>query len=787
MNELRANIKAFNKHFKPVAFTHVATLINAIFFSVIVLLVVFGEYHEALFISIVVVFNIFVGIVQDMRAKLSLEKLQILMAPRVLRLGADGAYSRIELEDVKNGDLLKIDLGDQIPTDGVIVESDGLEVNEALLTGESGNVIKPQNAKVLGGSFATAGSGIMRAEVSVEGSYVSLMTEKIKHYSYVLSPIQRTLTSFIRYMSFLLLGVIAFVTFQGITKDTLVVTIVKNIAALTSTLVPQGLILATTIFFAYGALQLFKKKVLLQEINAIEKLGLIKNLCIDKTGTLTENQPQVEDVLYFDKIESEYVRKLLSGYLQKNGHTSQTAVALENYCPSGYAGEIGNFIAFSSDKKFGAVELMIDNNKETVVLGAPDILVNSVVNESAKVWITENAQKLASDAKRLVLLGVSEVFSDRLDGLRIEPVALIVLSNPLRSGTREIIEFFQNRGVRIRVISGDHPATVQAIAMQAGIKHTDMYITGPEMEGWDDDAYEERVPAYHVFARIHPDQKEKIVKQLKFSGFTAMVGDGANDALAIKQADLGIAMFDGSGATRQIAQIVLMNNSFAVLPTGVGLAEKIITNIELVASVYFYKVVTGFLLFASLATMGYIYPLSPRNDTIIGYATVWIAILVWTLFPARRVGLDTKRSLFKKIFPFAITAGVVTATASVIVFSLGPQNLHYTGSNAYVVMVLMALGYWFIYLSPIAYGVEVDLKQKKLLVVTGIILLILLISVILNSTLARFFDFRSVHIAPLGITVLVVLVFGWIQYFLTFRFFRPPQVPKPNDFIIKEN
>lgn len=775
LEELKIDYLGFKKHIRPVVFRHTVTLINGIFFTVVSLLIFFGEFHEALFLSVVLVLNISVGIVQDMRAKLSLEKLQVLMAPKILRLDENGKDEVIALEEITVGDKLRLALGDQIPSDGRLVESDGLEVNEALLTGESKNIQKPINANVLAGSIVTAGQAVMEVSDIPKNSFVVRMTERIKQYSYVLSPIQQTLTNFIRFMTYLLLVVIAYTVFQGITQKFLMVRVVKGIASLTSTLVPQGLILATTVFFAYGALRLFKRQVLLQEINATEKLGLIKNLCVDKTGTLTENQPQVESVVYFGDHNLTKVKDLLAGYLLKNIKTSQTAVALQNFAAQRFEGEVLHTLAFSSERKFGGVTLKTGSEVFSLVLGAPDVLQSKLSGSEVGEWVESNVVKFALEAKRLVLLARTSDSLEDFESVRLLPVALFVMTNPLRSGTREIIDFFQSRKVSIRVISGDHPLTVKAIAEQAGIRGADMVITGEELARWDDEAFSERVPAYHVFARVLPEQKEKIIEELKKNGFTAMIGDGANDALSIKKADLGIAMFDGAPATRQIAQIVLMNNSFAALPAGVKIAQTIITNIELIASVFFYKVVTGFLIFAILAYLGFIYPLSPRNDTIVGYSTVWLAIVYWSLFPAQNARYVSK-SFLKKIFPFASVYGVLSALACVIVFLLGPEKMQNTGSNIYVVLAVMAFGIWFLYLSPIAYGVEVLEKQKRFLKIAVLAFLSLLALVFWMPVLSEFFDLMKPSFIPLLITFFTVFVFGFLQYQITFQWFYEKQL-----------
>jgi cation-transporting P-type ATPase E len=765
--------KIVAKHIKQVAFQNAVTLVNTIFLAVTLLLLIFKEIHEALFLGVVLFLNIIIGIIQDLRAKVALEQLQILMTPKAIRITKDGKEETISLDQISRNDNLKISLGDQIPADGELTESRMLEVNEALLTGESENIHKKPHDKVLAGSIVTAGSAILRVSYKPADSFVAQMTEKIKQYTLNLSPIQRTLNTFIKYMTYLLLAIVIYVVIHGLTVHELLVSIVKDIAALTSTLVPQGLILATTVFFAYGAVRLFRKQVLLQEINATEKLGRIKNLCVDKTGTLTENKSTLECVEMYNGYSEDVAHQLVAGYMAANEDSSETTKAIQAGKPDAFTGTILDALPFSSSRKYGGATLNLGAETTTVVLGAPDILLPSLSTLAEHQWLNQRLNLYAPQAKRLVLLAqtaASPLFSI-LEQPTLHPVALFVLSSPLRPGTADIINFFQNRNIRIYVLSGDNPKTVQAIAKSAGIKHTDLIITGSEMEKWDEEEYEERVPAYHLFARIKPDQKEKIVGLLKTNGFTAMIGDGANDALAIKKADLGIAMFDGAGATRQIAQVVLMNNSFAALPVGISMSETIITNIELVASVFFNKVAVGLFLFSILAVLGHTYPLSPRNTTIINYFAIWLPMIYWAVFPAHKEGVTSDQPFLRKILPFSLISGVITSLATVAVFLLGPKRLQFVGSNIFVVIALIALGYWFFVLAPMAYGIKVDNKQKKFLYFLAGAGIAFLIFVMYNSDLSYFFDLQRPAFVPLLMALCVTFLTGWLQYRITKRWF----------------
>jgi cation-transporting ATPase E len=646
---------------------------------------------------------------------------------------------------VRHAVIAKWRAGREVPADGKLLESLRLEINEALLTGESENRTKIAGDDLLAGSIITAGSGVLEVTVLPRESFIARATDKIKKYSLNLSPIQQTLNQFIKYMTYILLVIVGYVLIHGLTAHELLVSIVKDIAALTGTLVPQGLILATTVFFAYGALRLFKKQVLLQEINATEKLGRIKNLCIDKTGTLTENSPVFEQMIMHGTENTSKIMTLVQGYVVATQDHSETIKSLLAEARPVFDGAVLNSLPFSSIRKYGGATLEVVGEKITIILGAPDILLKFISNSTEQEWVKELISIHSPQAKRLVLitktiLPVDNISPD-LEGLDLHPCAVGILTNPLRSGTREVIDFFQKRGVRIRVISGDNPHTVQAIAAKAGIKHIDIIATGPEIEKWDEEEFEERIPSFHLFARITPDQKERIVECLKQSSFTAMVGDGANDALALKKSDLGIAMFNGANVTRQIAQIVLMNNSFAALPAGITMAETIITNIELVASVFFNRVISGLFLFMGLAFFRYTFPISPRNITLINYCVIFFPLLYWTLFPAHKAGGLSGVSFLRKIVPFSAIMGLITAGAVVGIFFLGFEKLRATDSNSYVVFVLIALGYWFFILAPQAYGIQITPKHKKTLYIFAIIIVGFLSVVLFSPLLSGFFDY----------------------------------------------
>ncbi|MFA6410795.1 MAG: HAD-IC family P-type ATPase [Candidatus Buchananbacteria bacterium] len=769
MSEIKINsFKIISKHFGPVFFRNAVSLITIIISLIIFLLFFFKEFQEGLFMSSVLFLNVVIGTIQDLRAKLALEKLQALLVTKVTRLDLKNNETTIDLEQIKIGDRLKIKLGDQIPADSLVLRTNGLEVNESLLTGESDNIIKKEGDKLFAGSFVTAGFAIIEVTVLPNNSFVGQMTKKIKRYRLSLSPIQRAIATFIKYMTYLLIVLAAFVVIRGIVTDEILVVIVIQIAALTGTIVPEGLILATTLLFAYGAIRLFKSQVLLQEINAAEKLGQIKNLCIDKTGTLTENQPTLENILVYKNYSKATAEQLADGYIKANEDNTQTTLAVSNELKNRFLGKIIANLPFSSERKYGAAVLQIEAETKTVVMGAPDILIDFIKDDSAKAWLSELIELYSNQAKRLLLLAVTKekLAGNILPAGSLQIVALFILANPLKKGTKQIIDFFQNRGVAIRVISGDNLKTVQAIAKQAGIKNSNLAITGAQMADWQKEDFRHKAGQYYIFARIKPEQKEKLVEVFRQTGFTAMVGDGANDALAIKKSDLGIAMFDGASATKQIAEIVLMNNSFSALPKGVIMADSIIVTIELVASIFFNKVVAGLTLFTLVSLFAFNYPLTPRNMTVINYFTIGLPIFYWSIFPAQKKRMTNEESFLKKILPYSVLNGLLTALACFIAFKISLESLGVDDANVIVVLVLIAMSFWFFVNVPSSLGVKVPANQKKLLVLIGLVEILALTLILRSDFLIHFFDLYQPPFRLLMEVVLIILAFGWLQYIL---------------------
>jgi cation-transporting ATPase E len=763
---------------------NVFLLTNGIIAAVVALLFVFGDTQASIFLGLVLIINVTLGLAQDIRAWLALESLELLTAPRVIRIGKDGTEESVLTGAIRKGDILKLKTGDQAPCDGVLLESGTLELNEGLITGESASLPRGTGDSVLAGSIITAGSGTLKVETVFAESRIARMTEGIRSYSVNQSPIQKAVSEVIRYSGYALILMILFVIARGLVTHTSDIIVVKNIGALASMIVPQGLAFAITLLFAYGAAHLYRKNVLLQEVNATEKLGRIRNLCMDKTGTLSENRIVVENLLIPTGVDEESARESAAAYLSDTGDASETAIAIRQYLDRAFSGNILETLPFSSWRRFGAARCeRTDGRRETVVAGATELLLPLLPDEPARVWLKNLLEKEASQGKRMLCFARTDrdALPHDLSEEKLSLLAVFIFHHELRPGIGEAIDFFQKRDVRIRIISGDSPETVQAVARAAGVRNCDRVITGSELDRFTPEEFSRRAKDYTIFARIVPEQKEKIVEALKQDGFTAMVGDGANDALAIKKADLGIAMFEGAPATRQLASVVLMNNSFTALPGGVELADSIIKNAEIFASIFFDTAIAGFLLFVMVSFAGYTFPLTPLNITLINYFAVGFPSLLvsyWTIRPVGKTApTRSTKHFLRNIFPFVTGSAALQTIALLAAFMLSPDAVRTAPSNALVVLVAIAVGFIFFVFAPSVYRGSLLPSQRKALLGLALFEIVLLLILLRIPFFLRFFevDFTGLSADSFAPLLPIIATYALAQYLLT-RFFRKHRV-----------
>lgn len=755
-------------------------LYNGIIFAVIILLFAFGETKSGIFIGCIFLINMIIGLSQDIRAWVALRKLQFLTAPHVIRINKDGTEELIDSETVMKGDKIKLKIGDQVPSDCLILESNSFELNEGLITGESDSLPRKAGDRILAGSVVTSGSATIRVESIYSESRIARMTKGVRKYSLNISPIQIAVNKTVKVSLYALLSALFFVAIKDFINHESAVHLVNAVGTLTSMLVPQGLVFTVTLYFAYGAVYLLRRQVLLQEVNATEKLGRIKNLCMDKTGTLTENELALESMLTPAGIAKNQAEELVSAYIDGTGDTSNITRAIKNNLTAEYSGEIAENLTFSSWRQYGAVRLKNAGGEFAVCVGSPDVFLSRLASAEEKKWLNSIINNYARQGKRslCVVKSANMPHLDQLPDSNFSVVACFIFHNKLREGIVESVNFFQNRGVRIRIISGDNPETTRSIAASAGVNDSDKLVTGREMEKWSQTEFENKVSSYAIFAGIVPEQKEKIISALKKDGFTAMIGDGANDALAIKKADLGIAMFDGAPATRQIASVVLMNNSFTALPGGVELADNIIKNVEIFASIFFNQVLIGLFFFIMISILGYNYPFTPLNVTYINYFIIGIPGLLlfyWTWRPSGKANPTNNRPFLKRVLPFVAVSAVFQAVGTTIIFLSSPSYLFNASSNTLAVLSFIVLGFVFFVFAPAVYRGSLTRMQKIQVACFAALESALIILSFRLPFVMTFFNITPLHLTfseALMISSCVAL-FAVAQYFVA-KIFIPP-------------
>ena len=760
-------------------------LINAIIFTVVIFLVIFGDAQEGMFLGLVTLLNLVIGSAQEINSWLNLEKLQLLAAPKIIRIGKDGSEVIVLVEDVLVKDNIKLKTGDQVPCDGVLLSSHGFEVNEGLITGESTAFLKKPGDRVLAGSIITSGVAVLEVEKIFIESRISLMTKRVKKYSLIQSPIQSSINKVIQYSGYFLLLIICYVVANGLFNKESTVSIVQSIGALTSMLLPQGMIVITTLLFSYGAIHLYRRHVLLQEVNATEKIGRIKNLCMDKTGTLTDNNLVIEHVHTISGVTEKYSTQSIMAYIKGTEDSSQTIQVIRKKYLNEYTGTVVDSLTFSSSRQFGVVHIKDDLGERVVLSGAPDIFLPYLSIAAEKEWMQNLIDTKAKIGKRLICFVQSDsnVLPQNLVGIKLKALTVFVLSNNLREGVKEAVNFFQDRGVTIRIISGDNPETVRAVALLAGVKNCETAVTGIELESWSEDDFVNNTQKYTIFARIKPEQKEKLIEVFKRDGFTAMIGDGANDALAIKKADLGIAMFDGAQATRQVASVVLVKNSFTDLPNGVKLADSIIQNIEISASLMFNQVFSGLFFFIILAVLNYNFPFTPLNITFTNYFTIGLPmflIFYWVIRPVRPSVLKHSISFLRQVVPFALVSAIFQTICIMFAFYSSLEITENHGPTSLVALVYIIVSVIFFIHTPIVYSGPITKKQRNEFIAL-VIFEIISIAVLIQIPLVKsFYDLKSIPLRAVLELVPFIVIYALIQYGLV-KFFFKKEYPTSNE------
>ncbi|MFI5523827.1 HAD-IC family P-type ATPase [Streptomyces platensis] len=650
---------------------NVLTRFNAIIGVLFVIILIVGPIQDGLF-GFVIVANTGIGIVQELRAKKTLDKLAVIgeARPAVRR---DGVTEEIPTSAVVLDDVLELGPGDKVIVDGEVLESDSLEIDESLLTGEADPVVKKPGEQVMSGSFVVAGGGAFTATKVGRQAYAAQLAEEASRFTLVHSELRTGISQILKYVTWMMIPtaiglILSHLLTLGLPGDAAIRRMVAGIVPM----IPEGLVLLTSVAFAIGVIRLGRKKCLVQELPAIEGLARVDVVCLDKTGTLTEGGMDVQGLRTLDGDEA-YLRQVLGALGESDPRPNASLQAVIEAYPADGGWRCVQSLPFSSARKYsGASFNGPDGESSTWLLGAPDVLL-----PAGDQRLTEADALNAQGLRVLLLARAARELDDPEVARDVRPAALVVLEQRLRPDAPDTLRYFEEQGVGAKVLSGDNAVSVGAVAGKLGLPGADAPVDARALSG-ERDAMAAEIEAGAVFGRVTPQQKRDMVAALQARSHTvAMTGDGVNDVLALKDADIGVAMGSGSEATRAVAQIVLLNNSFATLPSVVAEGRRVIGNITRVATLFLTKTVYSVLLAILVACWQIPYPYLPRHLTLLSTLTIGVPAFFLALAPNKE---RARPHFVRRVMRYAIPSGLIAGAAAFATYLLARS--YYTGPDA---------------------------------------------------------------------------------------------------------
>lgn len=641
-----------NRSVKDIVMGNTLTFFNFINIVLLALVLSVRSYKNMLFIFIIIA-NTLIGIFQEIKAKITLDKLKILTVSHVDVI-RDGVKKSVTVSELVKDDVILLKSGGQIPADGVILDGE-VDVNESLLTGESDSIHKTCGSKVLSGSFVTSGKAMCLLTEVGHDCYMEKLSSEAKQFKRYKTELQRNLDTILKFISIIIvpLGIILFAKQYWISGSTYEQAALDTVAAVLG-MIPEGLVLLTSVALALGAVRLARRSTLVRELFCIETLARVDTLCLDKTGTITEGHLCVQgEESVKEDIDLEQLMGRMVGAL---GDENETFQALRQHYKRNQSANTKLVLPFSSERKFSGV---VFEGEGTYLMGAYQFIF-----PQADPAVLEKIAEYASQGLRVLTVAHSpNEMTDYTLAEGFEIVGFVFMTDVVRKNAPDILGYFEEQGVDLKVISGDDPVTVAAIAARAGLKDADKYIDATTIH--TDEEMEDAILKYSVFGRVTPKQKQQMVRLLKQNGRTvAMTGDGVNDVLALKDADVSIAMASGSEAAKNTANLVLLNSDFASLPHIVNEGRRVINNIKAAASMFLIK--TGFSALTALLTIivGQNYPFQPIQLSVINGCAVAIPTMLLQLEPSfQKVNKHFFREVLRMSMPAAIT---ITAMITII-------------------------------------------------------------------------------------------------------------------------
>lgn len=710
-----------SKTTKEIVHENVFTYFNLIFVVLAVLLCLVGSFRDLTFLPVIIA-NTLIGIIQEIRAKQVLDKLTMLNAPRA-SVVRDGKRTVINAEDLVVDDIVIFKAGDQVCADAEVSAGE-VQVNESLLTGEADEITKRKGDKLMSGSFIVSGQCHARLDKVGEDSYISKLTLQAKAMqSKEQSEMIRSLDKLVKCVGVAIIpiGIVLFSQAFFIQHDGFRESVTSMIAAVIG-MIPEGLYLLASVALAVSSIRLAQKKVLLHDMKCIETLARVDVLCVDKTGTITENTMKVQKLIKtdeYDEKEKGGLSLLVGDFAAAMTNDNITMAALKEYFTKASGKKVLSKTGFSSATKYSSVTF----EDGAYVLGAPEFVLKEKYDDYA-----EEITEYASTGSRVLAFGI---YDGEVDGKPLThgilPFGFVLLANPIREAAKETFEYFAEQGVEVKVISGDNPVTVSNVAKQAGIKNADRYVDASEFE--DEQSMRKALLNNTVFGRVTPSQKRKFVRILKEAGHTvAMTGDGVNDVLALKDADCSIAMASGSDAAAQASQLVLLESDFSCMPEVVLEGRRVVNNIQRSASLFLVKNIFSFLLSVASVVFMFTYPVEPSQVSLISMFTIGV--------PAFFLALEPNKNMIKghfltnvllKALPAALTDAL--AVAALVIFGR-TFDVSSTDISTAATMLLAIVGFM------ILYKISAPMNKIRFSIVSGCIAGLLFCSIFLKDLFA---------------------------------------------------
>lgn len=695
-----------SKSVKEIIATNVFTYFNLIFAILAALLIFVRAYQNLTFLP-VIIGNTLVGIVQELRSKRVLDKLNMLNAPKV-QVIREGNTVAVPAEEAVIDDVAVFSSGNQICADAVILDGE-VQVNESLLTGEADEITKTTGDHLMSGSFIVSGSCRSRLEKVGADSYISQLTLEAKASKEgEQSEMIRSLNQLVKIAGFMIIP-IAFVLFaqQYLVGDSSIKESVQSMVAAVIGMIPEGLYLLASAALVVSTIRLADKKVLVHDMKCIETLARVNVLCVDKTGTITENTMKVTSVIPmepYDETTTTPLKNLISDFAAVMSNDNITIRAIKEHFTEITGKSADSVTSFSSAYKYSSAVF----DGETYILGAPERLLQSDYET-----YRDKIEYYSSKGCRVLVFGIYRGIADGSKLTKpVIPYGLIILENPVRKEAWETFQYFSDQGVEIKVISGDNPVTVSRVASLAGIQHAEKYIDAAELE--TDEDIQNAVMKYTVFGRVTPNQKRQLVRALKHAGKTvAMTGDGVNDVLALKDADCSVAMASGSDAATQASQLVLLESDFSRMPSVVLEGRRVVNNIERSASLFLVKNIFSFLL--AIFSMAFMlsYPLQPSQISLIGMFTIGTPAFLLAMESNRKmISGHFITNILLKALPAGLTDVLIVGFLTVFgnQFGLSTEEISTTATLLLAIVGMMILFKisspmnhfrWFVWISMI--------------------------------------------------------------------------------------